>query len=449
MTGAHRLLIRAGCGLSAVAVGVVWIAWLAATERAALDEAPLRRAAIVVMDVAPLAGAAEVRLLPVPESNYVGPTVYSVVSGNPAIEPSLREAIGHQRERVYFMDASSLEGALASGRMPEPGAPELLAGALASLDAVDILGTRFTVTGRLAPSASGFATAYVLPEADSWREAFAAEPDARRAWFVAAMPEDGEADLEELGNAEVVYGGLVPSAPAYAWQTMAALVLIAAGGAAAQFALLHGLAALGIPGVSVFLDELRGHGTLAWTLTAVYFGLFFFSMTLGLLNPSAVMYAVSAVRSLFAEGDLAHIGAAYESGDVLHAAFVTWVQNFFVATVLTTLLASMVIPFFGVFKNALTFFVVGFALAPLWTGSAENYVFHAITMTLELQVYVFASFAAVRFPLILLRGAGEKRLGEAFARAMRLMGGAALFAGIQLAIAGLYEAATLIALHRG
>lgn len=448
MTEAHGLLLRAGCGLSAVAIGVISIAWLAATERAGLEGASLRRAAIVVADDSPLDGAIEIRLLTVPESNYEGPTVWSAVGENSAIDPNLRDAIGHQRERVYVMPGQAFEGALASGRIPEAGAPELLGGALASLDAVDILGERFAVTGRLAHSASGFATAYVLPDAARWREALDADSDVRRAWFIGALPEDEDADLKALEEAEVVYGGLTPASTAQAWQSMFALMLIAAGGAVAQFALLHGLASVRIPGASVFLDEIRTHSKLAWSLTFVYFGLFFASMTLGLLYPSAVMYAVSAVRSLFAEGDLAHIGAAYESGDVLHAAFVTWVQNFFVATVLTTLLASMVIPFFGVFKNALTFFAVGFALAPLWTGSAESYVFHSITMTLELQVYVFAAFAALRFPLILLRGAGEKRLGEAILRALYLMGGAALFAGLQLALAGLYEAATLIALHR-
>lgn len=437
-------------GAVIVLFGVVWIAITAVREERSLADKPLRDAAIVVMDEAPVVGGISVRLRPVPLDNYGPSPVLDEILASESVTPSMRDAIRYQRERFYLIpaDAAPWESALESGRIPVPGQPEVLGGALTKLDRIVMDGTTFEVTGRLSRPASGFTTGYVLPEAPEWRPYFESGKEGEQAWLYASMADSTDEERESLTSATVVYGGITPSEPAVVWQLLAALLLIAGGGAMAQIVLLQNLAAWRIPGMQTLLTEYKNRPRLAWALTCWFFGTFFCAMVIGVSSPAGVMQATSVVRSIFADGDLSYIGEAYESGHVFRAAFATWIQNFLVATVVMTLAASVVLPFFAVFKNTLTFFLVGYALAPLWTGSADGYVYHSVTMTLELQAYVFAAFAAVLFPVVLLERNVEQSISQRLYRGAAIMGGATILAGVQLGVAALYEAVTLIALHR-
>ena len=229
------------------------------------------------------------------------------------------------------------------------------------------------------------------------------------------------------------------------------------------------------------------------------YGSLFGAMLLGIQEPLLHIVLQEFVAAAFTEGDLAYIGAAYESGNVLLAAAATFANNYLLQTIALTLLASFGVPMFGLFKTAASVVLVGLAMPPLWTGMAGGFTFHSVTMVLEFEAYIFACIAvwlywapavravykrgplwilsflsAAAFSLALLGivvgsagilGGSVTWIALALVwsvaewqalpeiggplrkERLQVLGSTAILAGIMLAIAGLYEAATLILLR--
>jgi hypothetical protein len=239
-----------------------------------------------------------------------------------------------------------------------------------------------------------------------------------------------------------VLGMQVMTAPPFAFGSLLALALCAVGGFLIVRRLFHSLGTR--PRALTYFQEVVLRPRLFTGLHAGLYGLLFCSMLAGLANPLANYRMVRVLSTVFSEGDLSHVGQAYESGNILLAAWATFYNNFIVQTLLMTFGIS-VVPFApGLLKTALSFALVGFVMAPVWAGAAGGLTYHSITMVLELEAYIVACFAVVVWPLRLVDGLRTDALHLHVRRAAHVVGGAVLLSALMLAIAALYEAVTLI-----
>jgi uncharacterized ion transporter superfamily protein YfcC len=86
-------------------------------------------------------------------------------------------------------------------------------------------------------------------------------------------------------------------------------------------------------------------------------------------------------------------------------------------------------------------------MTPLWSGIPGLLLFHSITIVLELEAYIYACVAVCIFWLRIVRGLGNRMVMESFHDAAKMLLSATLLAGLVLAVAALYEAASLILLR--
>ena len=372
----------------------------------------------------------------------------------------------------------TLDTLLASGRLPEPGKAEVLAGSLARDDAFYIDDVAFTVVGRLKRSVSGFLFAYMLPHGSDFQALFAIEGKAAEGLLVIAgdalleagvlpehplrkrryahapdayvakdgddPPEAGEESEEELFTPPPYTGGVLMAQSRVTHLAMLGLVLAALGGFVGQFFLFKMLRARGYRPIQAILDEATNRPVLFVGMHVFFYGVFFYAMYASLGNPLITYRITQYIEAVFREGGLGYIGAAYASGNVSLAAWTTFYNNYIEQTLgLTFLISLFPIPL-GLIKNALSFLLVGGAMAPMWVGASQAYMLHSITMVLELQAYIVACFAITAWPLHLLRGARMGQLKSYIKSGLLMLFSAAILTGAMLGIASVYEAFTLI-----
>lgn len=460
--------------LMLIAGGIALIAVLGRVEARARSQQLWADAAFVfgeaVTEVALSLEAlpAQVRRLDI--DNY--PTLNTLVADLRKTPQGKRIVAGlrlNQGEPVVFLEVSNehLAPLLAAGRLPGPGEPEVLAGDLAQLEAFALDGVTFCVVGRLERGIGGLTRAYVLPAHDALRPHFFDEAGAEPGWLEpkGAMPraeqghaatpgpeqdDSGASDAPEAGGPARFperVSGTARTTLGVLWGTVLGLLLVAAGGAVGQVRLLRRLSDRRCGVLQPILREIVARPRLLVCLHLLLYGLFFALMCAGVQYPVLNARVVGFVMGEFSEGSLKYIGAAYASENILRATLATFFHNYVIATVLSSILPSLFIPFAGVVKNGLSFAVVGFAMAPIWTGSNEMLVYHAITLTLELEAYVIAAFSACILPLRVFRGLSLGPLGREWGRGLAAIASGTVLAGVMLAVAALYEATTLVLLR--
>ena len=378
------------------------------------------------------------------------------------------------------LTAEKLTPLLASGRLPEPGKPEVLAGSLARDEGFWVDDVEFTVTGRLADSVSGFLFSYMLPHSSEFAHLFPDEPQTATGLLVVfndplmavdylpqnphlagQEPEviaDTESDKEPAAqNIDTVSAAAEESLvlPAYAGGMLLSqklvtrisifgLLLTALGGTLGFFSLFRILHSIRYRLLFGILDMMVARPVLYWGIHVVFYGVFFFSMLESINNPLLTYRITQYIQAVFSEGGLGYIGAAYASGDVIHAAWATFYNNYIEQTLgLTFLISLFPIPF-GLLKNLMSFSLVGGALAPLWAGTSQAYILHSITMILELQSYIIACFAITAWPLHLIKGLWMGQFLAYIKSGLIMLFTAAMLTGAMLGVAALYEAFTLI-----
>jgi len=353
-----------------------------------------------------------------------------------------------ERVMAAALDVEDLAPLLASGRLPEPGRPEVLAGDLARADPFEVDGVSFQVTGRLKPHVSGLLYSYLLPLDAGIEEYFTEATGATQGW----LHPEGLAHLDELlpnpdeADAPELLGLRTRTRPAYAWVALAGLMLVAWGGAMAHIRVFanasHGDARI----LGPLLTETVERPRLFAGMHVALYGTFFACMVLGLCFPLLNYRLTEYVGAIFTEGGLSYVGDAYRSQNILQAALATYYNNYVVQTLGFTFLPSVVPLALGAFKTAASFALAGFVMAPVWAGSAAGQVFHSITMALELEAYILASFVVLVWPIRLVRGVISGAFSQHVARAAHIYIGGIVLTGAMLAIAALYEATSLILL---
>lgn len=335
---------------------------------------------------------------------------------------------------------------LASGRIPSRGRFEAVAGDLARGNSFQLNGHEFHVVGRLKRSVGGLAFTFIVPDDEAYRPLFQ-EDGARQGWLdlngrerLASLPPEVAKEWPEPVGAMTRAGKGVPMG------VILGMVLVALGGSVTYYRIFLRMRTRRPARTRQILEEVHDRPGLFWGMHVLMYGAFFTMMVLATAYPLVTMRMEQYLSQQLTEGSMKHVGAAYASGDILFAAAVTFAHNYFLATIIQTFAISLVIPFGGVIKNLLTFLAVGFAMAPLWAGSAAGMSFHSITMAVELGAYIVASFAVAVFWIRIGRGIFAGTFRDEFLKGLKALGGAAILSAVMLAVAALYEATTLILL---
>ena len=366
------------------------------------------------------------------------------------------------------------EELLDSGRLPEPGQPEVLAGSLARNADFEIDGIKFKVTGRLAASVSGFLFSYMLPNPHGFDNLFPGGPQTASGLLVVPgdilidrgiLPENpyltnveqepeeestetaaiaAEEDDENAIAVPAFTGGMLLCTVVVSKVCIFGMLLAALGGVVAYYFLFRLLHSHRYRIFFPFFDMIVARPKLYWTMHILLYGVFFFSIYTSINNPLLTYRISQYIQAVFSQGDLDYIGDAYASGDILRAAGATFYNNYIEQTLVFTFLISLFPIPLGLLKNMASFSLVGSALAPLWSGTSQAYVLHSITMVLELQAYILACFAITAWPLHLIRGVRNGQTLVHIKSGLAMLLWAALLTGIMLEIAALYEAFTLI-----
>ena len=434
-----------------VLAGMVMLLTMALANVHQQERAPLAGAALIQADEAPWPGMRAVRLRVIPPSpDGLRGRAAAWLEQQPGGAGRVRDLHLDKGARVAFLEnvPEAFGEVLAWGRMPVPGKPEALAGDLADSAVVSVPPVDFEVVGQLKRGVPVFLGAYILPAHPHFRALFVGD-DVEIAWLdLAAVDQLQALALDAPDRLENIQGveSMSRAQSGFASLGILALVMMALGGSLMQFRLLCRAARRAPVFLGQILRDLAGRPRLAGFMHVILYAAFFGAMIAGAALPRLNLHMTEWTRYMFAEGDLDYIGAAYASGNIPAAAAATFRHNYLIATLLTSMLPSLIVPCWAVFANLLRFALVGFVLAPLWAESAAGYTYHGITMVLELEAYIVASFAAVMFVVHVTGGLWRGAAGEGLRRGLTAIGSGAVLVGIMLGVAALYEAATLILL---
>jgi len=356
-------------------------------------------------------------------------------------------------------NASALDRLLDSGRLPRPGQPELLAGPLTSAQTIVLDALPFTVVGRLKPSVASFTISYLLPASPALASHFQNHPAAIPGYvFPKGPPEHLDA-----GSDQVLLWSPAQTLAVYSAELWLGLLLVVWGGAQ-LYRRVFLSARRGAPRLlQPLLSEITRRSHEWQAAHIMLYGLFFGAMAAACFHPKLAYMVKAYVTHEFSQGRLGYIGAAYESQNIPRATLATFVNNYVVQTLVLTFGASLVVIPLGALKTAMSFMMVGLGMAPLWTQQAGLYWYHAITLVLEMEAYVLAVFVAIRWCTFQMRALllspraffraltwrAEREGSSRFIRKRlcwngRVMLGGVIATALMLALAALYEAATLI-----
>lgn len=357
-----------------------------------------------------------------------------------------------------------LRAMLVSGTLPEPGAPEVLAGDLAPRQSFTLDGHTFSVVGKLKRGVAVLKFAYLLPEKDAFgglfsvnatqgwyaREGRAEEREKRIVpWREKAKARDLDGLAEEFKKNESRPRNVPQALPAVTCLTALGMLLAVLGGATCQYRILRSTARSSWRILRWIGLEIQAHPRLFMGVNAILHGTLFAGMIAGCLNPVGFHLYGSIIRRECVTGSLGNAGLSFLTGDICTAALYAFTINFFQATLLETILPSMVIPFLGLLRNILRFGLIGFIFAPAESSLPAGLIYHSVTIIVELEAYILASFAGVMFFLNLYRGFKNRTPKQGLMQGLKTIASAAVVAAIILAIAALYESVTVIGFSAG
>lgn len=472
------------------------LAYVAHVEGALLDSVPWGHGLARIEEDAPPEGTRPAHLRRIPKDSLPPDTelvamareVMAVSPAATADEEVTRDTVislmgGSLAETVIMFPATEeeLSQALDSGRLPVPGKPEVLRGALARIDSFVLDDEKFQVVGRLKPIVGGAAFAYFLPEdATLAAKHFSPAQGASNGWYapdarklprsetgkvigrIESKPDvgvdaDADADAGADVDADAATDAYVdqpfaqtPTRVPYIAGIFIALFFGAAGGYALHAGLFRLAARRRVWLFGRVFSETAARPGLFRAFHILLYGAFFFAMLRGAGLPLNNMAVAQFVAKIFTTGDLGYIGDAYASGNVMQASIATFRNNYVLQTLALTFGISLLPLALGVVKTMFSFVFTGFVMAPIWTHTAAGFTYHSITMVLELEAYIVACFAVTVWAIACFRGLGRVLFAydvegpPVMVPAVIFYVEAAILTGLMLAFAALYEATTLI-----
>ncbi len=337
---------------------------------------------------------------------------------------------------------------LSSGRLPEPGKTEALAGDLTPVESFQIGDTTYNIVGILSREYSPFVGAYIIPSEslgnipENVVPGFAF-PDAT-AMFSKLHGERGK-DLQDIDFMEGISGLQARTSDLFSVGTAISLLIICLALKEIFAIFYRRLANPPTLFIGPLFSEIQQRHKLFRFVNTFFYAIFFINLFTALYEPETHRLIIYYISHVFSKGDLQYIGEAYQQGDVLRAAITTFYNNFWVQTFLLTIVISLPPFMLGVLKSLISFAFAGFAMSPIWTGTAVRLTFHSITIVLELEAYILAVFAVILWTYYFWNAVfTRKQFREKIFSGFRVIVSAIIISGCILAIAGLYEAITII-----
>jgi hypothetical protein len=424
------------------------------------------------------------RLLPAIERTEAILKAMSQVAKDKAakLEVQLRPKLILLAADTAGIDASSLQ----SGRMPEAGRDQIIAGASAShKDRVTVGERVLDVVGVLEPELVLLQNDYLIAPSDTASAFFAENDSSVHAATVVQLTSEqfrNRQFLEQLEKSlpNSKYTLVMPTerlAPENFYSYVGGLAAFLLGGSGALIGLFRGLAArarrsshtagggggeqLDEWGQPVFakarpawwaapLLEMEQRPGLVWGVHLVYFGL--------VIAGSVLVYHFSDVQSVLlsnvrdalsaSSGPLASAAKAYGSGSIPLAAVTTFVINFFLGSLLMLTLPSMLLPGVGIFMAALRSVLWGLLLAPTIRILAYTMLPHSGTMLLEGEGYILATLFGLLVPIHIVQSSLGGTPLSRFGRVLWLNVLANFWVAVVLVVAACYESTEVILMNR-
>ena len=146
------------------------------------------------------------------------------------------------------------------------------------------------------------------------------------------------------------------------------------------------------------------------------------------------------------QGPLGIAGKAYLSKNIALAAAVTLGINFLLGSVLSITLPSAIVPGVGLVVAGFRAVLWGLILAPTRVELARRMLPHSLTLLLEGEAYILASFFALLIPIYLFSPRHGPTAARRYGRALMLNLRGNLLVLLILAAAAVYEAIEVIAM---
>jgi hypothetical protein len=370
----------------------------------------------------------------------------------------LRFQLSEKLIQVSLKEAGITESSLAWGKLPRMGRNEVLAGQQAShQDQCEVSETVYKVTGGLPREAGLFARSYVLPESDRTGE-HGDEGDAsfRPGVLIPLAPEQltnrriAEQLKERFPADKFDSVACLPStAPRTFYASLFGEGLLLLGGSGA-FIALYATASSRVRWALVRdpLLTIATHRRMIWSVHLVYFGIYLFAAGLVFGTPDLWIAIQAIVRGALGGGDrtLEYAGKAYLSGNMAWAAFVTFVINFFLGSLVFITLPSCIIPASGTLVAAYRALLWGLLLAPATLLQAHLMLPHSGTLLLEGEGYILATFFGLMMAVSLFRSDPESSFLQRYGRGLLHNLKGSVLVAVVLAVAAIYEAVEVILL---
>ena len=185
---------------------------------------------------------------------------------------------------------------------------------------------------------------------------------------------------------------------------------------------------------------------LLCAMHVAYFGVFVLFAAAAYAAPETQQALLKAIGREIRSGSgpLRVVGQAYLSRNVALAALVTLGVNFLIGSFLSITVPSAVLPGVGVAMAGFRAALWGLILAPTSVGLCRVMLPHSLTLLLEGEAYILASFFAVLIPIYLFRRSEGATPAGRYARALVLNLRASLAVLIVLSAAAVYEAIEVI-----
>jgi hypothetical protein len=369
---------------------------------------------------------------------------------DPQIRPSLIE--------LPLDEAGITPASLGSGRLPVLGADEIIAGPNVTAMRDVLIGDRkLVVVGQLKSDFVLFSRSYLMPRSRLASEVMPeSDTSVESATLVQLSAGDRRSSkvLEQLKTVfpAAEYTVLEPEehlAPQTYYRYLAGLAVLLLGGSGALIGVYRWLATrIPVPWLAAPLLEIRNRPGLIWGVHVGYFGLVIVCAIwmYEFWDFQALLLSVVRTGLTAKSGPMAAVGAAYGSGNVLRAAALTFVVNFFLGSLLMITVPAMIVPGGGMLIPIVRSALWGLLFAPTFATLALGLLPHSGTMLLEGAGYIMATFFGLLIPI---HACQPKLGGDFFSRY-----GRALLLNLQgnvwvvavLVVSALYEAVEVIAM---
>jgi len=342
------------------------------------------------------------------------------------------------------------------GRFPSPGTDEVLAGFnTSSKDKITVDGREFKVVGRLKKEVRLFADSYLICNDTEADELFDPDNEAVQNAHILHLSKTQlyDSDIhQQLAEAFpksqfVPYVPLIQAEPGPFYLYVMGMSVLFLGGCLVLFNAYMLLAGrLNNKWLRLPLAEIGRYKHLFLTMHLIYFGLVVLFAVVAYLLPELQVALLAGIKSQVTDGSgiLGIAGEAYMSRNILRAAVTTFAINFPLGSLAVITVPSVIIPGAGVLLAIVRASIWGLLLSPSFVDMSSPMLLHSITLLLEGEAYILASFFGILILVYLFRKAEGPTLPRRYGRALLMNVRGNLWVAIVLAIAAIYEAIEVI-----